>query len=373
MRIASIDIFRGLVILSMIFFNLLAGAVNVPAWMLHAPAELNHMTVVDIIFPAFLFAVGLSIPLALERRKSAGEPAAVTWKHIIQRSLTLVLMGLFSVYAEAHNESDGLWIALGTISFILIWAQFPAPARTRSFLKFSGIGLLLTLLVWHVLDNGTVSLWPGWPGILGIIGWCYLYACAIYYLSATRLPVLMAGLMFFLALYPLIAFSRKAFPDISFDYITSTFIILCGTITSILLFAGPYSSRPSSQRFIRLSIFLALLFVAGNVFYPWLGISKDLSTPSYVLLTSAWCLLAFLLVYWLADVRGEGRWFSLLVPAGKNALLAYILSEGLARIIPVPWLDSPHALIAVLGTAGYAAAMLILIAWLTRWNIRMPL
>ena len=77
-RIVSIDALRGLVMFSMIFVNDIAGVSNtiVPPWMKHFHGK-SGMTFVDLVFPAFLFIVGMSIPFALGSRLDRGEPL---WK-----------------------------------------------------------------------------------------------------------------------------------------------------------------------------------------------------------------------------------------------------------------------------------------------------
>ena len=73
-RLASLDALRGFTILVMIFVNDVAGVSGAPAWMKHIdPPDADGMTFVDVVFPAFLFIVGMSIPMALERRFERGE------------------------------------------------------------------------------------------------------------------------------------------------------------------------------------------------------------------------------------------------------------------------------------------------------------
>ena len=64
-RVASIDIFRGLTMTLMIFVNELAEVKGLPWWNYHAPAKVDAMTYVDMVFPAFLFILGMTIPIAL--------------------------------------------------------------------------------------------------------------------------------------------------------------------------------------------------------------------------------------------------------------------------------------------------------------------
>jgi uncharacterized membrane protein len=73
-RIPSIDALRGLVIFTMIYVNDVAGAPSriVPAWMRHFHGRGSGMTFVDLVFPAFLFVVGMSVPFALTTRQARG-------------------------------------------------------------------------------------------------------------------------------------------------------------------------------------------------------------------------------------------------------------------------------------------------------------
>src|ERR1035438_3590252 len=72
-RVASIDIFRGLTMLVMIFVNQLGEMKGLPWWTLHMPANINGMTYVDMVFPFFLFIVGMSLPLAVQHRLNKGD------------------------------------------------------------------------------------------------------------------------------------------------------------------------------------------------------------------------------------------------------------------------------------------------------------
>ena len=74
-RIISIDALRGITIFVMIFVNELASIKEVPQWMRHMPADADAMTFVDVVFPAFLFIVGMSIPFAFNARLLKGDSA----------------------------------------------------------------------------------------------------------------------------------------------------------------------------------------------------------------------------------------------------------------------------------------------------------
>src|SRR6188768_3343824 len=99
-RRLSIDAIRGITIFTMIFVNELAGVKNIPLWMKHMPADADAMTFVDVVFPAFLFIVGMSVPFAINNRVSKGDSVAQVQKHILIRTIGLLVLGIFMVNAE---------------------------------------------------------------------------------------------------------------------------------------------------------------------------------------------------------------------------------------------------------------------------------
>jgi len=105
-RIMSIDALRGFVMFTMIFVNDLAGADGdiVPNWMKHAsdirPRISSGMTFVDLVFPGFLFIVGLSIPFALGGRLARGERWYRILPHVLARTASLLLLGILMMNGQ---------------------------------------------------------------------------------------------------------------------------------------------------------------------------------------------------------------------------------------------------------------------------------
>src|SRR3984957_153401 len=135
-RIASIDIFRGLTVLVMVFVDNLDFVKGLPWWTYHMPRGSNGMTYVDMVFPAFLFVMGMSIPLAVDRRVAAGASGGGVWLHNVERSLSLVVLGLFIANAPQvdlrHTGISATWWAmLGFIGIALFWgARQSSSANT---------------------------------------------------------------------------------------------------------------------------------------------------------------------------------------------------------------------------------------------------
>src|ERR1035441_1299911 len=204
-RITSIDALRGMVMFTMIYVNDLAGVPGtiVPAWMKHFHGK-SGMTFVDLVFPAFLFIVGMSIPFGLGSRLSKGEPL---WKIILYlavRTLSLLFIGILMVNETPSSEKMGwsgaLWATLMYFSAILAFCtisppQEPATAasRKRTFhmvslaFRLLGLAMLVYLAFAFRGEDGhrIISLTPfsihtEWYGILGLIGWAYLVGAMVF-------------------------------------------------------------------------------------------------------------------------------------------------------------------------------------------------
>jgi len=193
-RIASIDIFRGLTVLVMVFVDNLDFVKGLPWWTYHLPRQSNGITYVDMVFPAFLFVMGMSIPLAVQRRIAAGDSAGKIWLHTVARSLSLVALGLFiangpQVDAQQTGISAVSWDLLGFAGIALFWGVLPtalAGKKLYRILKYSGLLLLIVLAVIfrRKTAEGQVSWldFSDWE-ILGLLGWAYLLVGSLFYFS----------------------------------------------------------------------------------------------------------------------------------------------------------------------------------------------
>src|ERR1700760_4383945 len=104
-RLLSVDAFRALTMLLMIFINDLSGVRGMPSWMDHAKKMEDGMGFADTIFPAFLFIVGLSLPFALRNRIKRGDSNMSVFIYILTRSLALIVMGFFHVNMESYSDN----------------------------------------------------------------------------------------------------------------------------------------------------------------------------------------------------------------------------------------------------------------------------
>ncbi len=102
-RLVSIDVMRGLTMVVMIFVNELSSVKGLPWWTYHAQTEWDAMTYVDMVFPFFLFVVGLSLPLAIAARVKRSGSGAALWGHVLLRTASLMVLGLILANADTGD------------------------------------------------------------------------------------------------------------------------------------------------------------------------------------------------------------------------------------------------------------------------------
>ena len=208
-RITSIDALRGLVMFTMIFVNDLAtvGAI-VPDWMMHYElrhGDANGMTFVDLVFPAFLFIVGMSIPFALGSRMDKGERTWKTLLHVLQRTASLLFIGVLMVNEAPDGArlgwSPSLWVVLMFVSAIFAFG---------SIILMRLIGLLALLwlaYIWvgpqgaKILTLSPFHLSAQWWGILGLIGWDYLVGSTVFLVFKGHRTALLGSMVILLGLF----------------------------------------------------------------------------------------------------------------------------------------------------------------------------
>jgi len=344
-RIESIDILRGFTILVMIFVNDVAGVRGTPGWMKHISPPLGDgMTFVDIVFPAFLFIVGMSIPFALRRRINLGQTIPQIWKHILIRTASLLIIGVFMVNSESFSGegflSSSVWTLLMYGGVILVWNK---STRHPAIIKSFGI-VLLILAALFFRGSGPqelIELRPQWWGILGLIGWAYLVGCATYLLSGSKLyPAFgMVALLYFVYIADQAGFFAGFYELIPWLNIGAALgshgaIVVSGMILGMILMPGSNYESPATR--IRwaflygtgLAIAAILLHSARDIHQMFI-INKILATPPWCLWSSAIVTWIWILIYWLVDVKEWKKWTIALQPAGANALFAYILAPVL--------------------------------------------
>ena len=386
-RILSIDAFRGITILVMIFVNSVAGVSGIPSWMQHAHSNEDRMTFVDVVFPAFLFIVGMSIPFAINSRLAKGDSFWKLQQHIAWRTLGLIVLGIFMANAEEINAAatgmnGTLWALLFYVCAILVWNvyRFQQPWISWCF-KGAGIAGLMILGIIYRGGDGSERLSPQWWGILGLIGWAYLYACIIYQLfkgNAGGIMLMIAVCIGYhtLCQQPFVHNSNWSWLTAQQRNAAHTAIVLCGMVLTLFYFDEDMGLT-GSKLFARVTGFLLILLIAAWRLRPAYQISKIRATPSWCLYSAAICIAVFSFLYFLTDVKKISGWTAFFRPAGANPLLTYILPD----IIFYGMLLAGIGLPAILGQGlpgiawctFFAVAMLFVVKGLNKLGIRLQL
>jgi len=114
----------------------------------------DGMGLSDIIYPMFLFAMGMSVPYALERRFEKGAPLGETILHILSRTLALLLMGAFICNAESPMAGNkGVYWLLMVTGFFLVWSVYPEDFKYRKPLRIAGVIILAATNRVDMLDK----------------------------------------------------------------------------------------------------------------------------------------------------------------------------------------------------------------------------
>ncbi|OOG70408.1 DUF5009 domain-containing protein [Flavobacterium sp. A45] len=333
-RIISIDAFRGITIFIMIFVNELASIANVPQWMKHMPADADAMTFVDLVFPSFLFIVGMSIPFAFNARLLKGDSPKIIWTHTLKRALALIIIGVYMVNAEYGYDESKMFIApafWGLLAYsmpIPIWNKYPKtfPKLTKNLLQYAGMLVLVALYFLYVQDTGAIGITPKWWGILGLIGWAYLITVVYYWLVNGRL-LAMIVFLFVCLIANVLNLTEGAFVQeigwLSFiaGHMTHATLVVAGVVISLLFFEGTLSEKVKWK----VIGFALLFFLTGYLLRPYYEVSKIRGTPSWILYSAGICTLLFYFLYWLMEIKKTTKWSEFFMPAAANPLLIYIL------------------------------------------------
>ena len=333
-RIAAIDILRALTMVWMLFVNDIPSLEGVPHWLFHAKATEDMLGFSDLVFPAFLFCVGMSIPFAIDGRLKRGATMGAVLGHVLLRSLALIVMGLFLLNRDKGTESgitSNYMLLLSVAGFFLVWTEYP-PTHQRLFrlMRYVGIALLAGLLLFCDMTGHPFQ--TGWWGILGLIGWTYLVSTLAYLMvRSTKIPAWAMWLLFVLlcvlnhsSLIPEDYFSRvMILPFIPGGW-THHALGISGVVASLLLRRLTADDRRWSLVGVYGLIGL-LAFVLGVVSHHWWIISKIQATPTWLFFSLAVNFWLLAVVFTLSDIFGKQRWFALIAPAGSATLTCYLL------------------------------------------------
>lgn len=322
-RLLSIDVLRGLTIAFMILVN------NQPEPGVFRPlkhAEWNGFTPTDLVFPTFLFLVGLSLVLSTSARLARGVDRGTLFLHMLRRAAVLCLFGLVvNTFPFDHLE------------------------RVRYY------GVLQRTGICYLLAGTLCVFWPGWKNKAAVAAVCL----AVYWVLMRWVPVPGYGMPTHtvpmndpdgnltayidrLLFAPEHLYQRVRDPEGLLSTLPAVATTLFGVLSGMWLRTG----RTTYEKQRGLAVASLLLIVAGVAWDPFFPVNKKLWTGSYALLAGGLSVLLLALAIYLVDVKRLGRKnvsradvpehptvYSPLLVFGTNAIAAYMVSELLPPLI----------------------------------------
>lgn len=321
-RLLSLDVFRGATIAGMMLVNNPGDWGHVYAPFLHA--KWHGWTFTDLIFPFFLWIVGVAMTLSFAKRQERGDSSARLLLHVIRRAAIIFGLGLF---------------LNGFPFFDLSIIRIPGVLQRIAVCYLIGSTIFLySSLRWQMV----------WTGVF----------LAVYWLLVAIVPVpgygagvveMNGNLAWYIDSSLLQGHTWRGAPVPGFDPegIFSTLpaisTLLFGVLTGHMLRMQKSREERTSWMFV---VSCVLLFV-GVVMDNWLPINKNLWTSSYSVFMAGMALLVFAWCYWIIDVKGYQRGMRPFAIYGVNAITVFVLagiSGRLMGIITVGTTDDGKAL-----------------------------
>jgi predicted acyltransferase len=315
-RLVSLDVFRGLTVAGMVLVNN-PGSWSHIYWPLEH-AEWNGWTPTDLVFPFFLFIVGVAIPLGLGKRIERGDPFRKLFLKILYRTVIIFALGEFLAgfpyFHLATMRIPGVLQRIAVCYFFASLIYLKTRPRTQIII---GVALLVAycLLMKYVpvpgfgsgdlSKEGSLASWID-RGIFGP----HIWKQGVVYDPEGLLSTMGA--------------------------LATT---LLGVLTGNRLRC---ETRTPIEKVVHMFIAGACCVMIGWAWNPWFPINKSLWTSSYVFFTGGLALQLFALCYWLIDIKGYRAWAKPFVVFGVNAIVLFAGTGVMARLmglIKVPTAD----------------------------------
>jgi len=317
MRLSSLDVFRGITIAAMILANMAGVEGDVYVYRPLSHSEWHGCTPTDLIFPCFLFIVGVAMTFSLSKYTAENKPTKAVYLRILRRTAILFILGL--VLNGFWNQ--GVWtfdlssirlmgvlqrIALTYLFASLIVLKLP---RKSQWLVAGGllIAYWLTMMYIPVPDYGAGVLTR--EGNFGAF--------------IDRLIIPKAHL------YKGDGFNFLGDPEGLFSTIPAIVSVLAGYFTGQWIKDKKQATSQTSMDLVLFGLCCLVIAIIWDVAFP---INKKIWTSSYVLFTAGWALMLLAACYELIEVRLIKRWSKPFEMMGLNAIALFVASVFLIKI-----------------------------------------
>ena len=314
-RLLSLDVARGVTIAFMIMVNNNGGP---GSWRFMNHAMWNGLTPTDLVFPTFVFVVGISVVFATAARLARGASRAELARHTIQRAAVLILFGMivngFPYFHLAHFRFYGVLqriaICYLVVGLFYLWDQ-------RVSTKIAA--LIAALAGYWVLVRWVPVPGAGMPGrdipfmdmTQNLVSWIdrHLFPYHLYLYSPDH---------------------NVRDPEGLLSDLPAVGTALMGVLTGLWL----RSSRSNSIKAAGLAGACATSLALGYLWSLEFPLNKNMWTSSFVLVAGGYSLLLLTFCFWTTDLQGWRKgWTFPWIVFGSNAIVAYMVSELLPGIL----------------------------------------
>lgn len=309
-RLLSLDFMRGFTVASMILVND-PGDWGHIYWPLEH-SEWNGCTPTDLVFPFFLFMVGVSIVYAMQGKKADPANHNKLLLSVLRRSLIIVGLGVLLPYLFhldfSHLRFPGVLQRIGVVFGITALLYVKTNTRTQVYIGLSClIGYFLIMTLVPVPGIGPANLQP-----------------------STNLGALIDRSVF--GTNHLWSDSKTWDPEGILGTIPAIGTCLIGVFTGTWLKKDKVKTNKEILKLVGAGIALVIAGLIWNIFFP---INKKLWTSSFVLFAGGLAVLMLSLSYWLIDIKGYRRLIPPFLAFGRNAITAYVLADIIPFVLSI--------------------------------------
>ena len=304
-RLTSLDVFRGATIAGMILVN------NPGSWAYVYPqlrhADWHGWTFTDLIFPFFLFIVGVAIVFSFSRRIELGYSKVKLFGKVVRRTIILFALGLFlNGFPEFNLSTIRI---MGVLQRIAICYFFASIIYLTSNVRGQAIwSFVLLFIYWGLMEFVPV------PGI-----GAGLYEKGRNFAAYVD-SLILKGRMW--------SVTKTWDPE----GIISTIPAISTTLFGVLTGHWLRSKKSDVEKTLWLFIMGNLGLFIGAVWNAWLPINKNLWTSSYSVFTAGFALVVLGFCYYFVDVKGYKKWAYPFIVYGMNAITVFVLSGIIGRL-----------------------------------------